>query len=90
MARDFKTGAQKASEAGRIHETIKERTTPTEKPAKLPRVNLALSPEAFDYIKTVSKATGQTQQAFIQMIINKYMAEHKETYKAAKKLLNSL
>ena len=54
------------------------------------RVNLALSPEAFDYIKTVSKATGQNQQAFIQMIINKYMADHKETYKAAKKLLNSL
>ena len=61
MAKDFKAGAQKASEAGRISATIKERTAPTEKPAKLPRVNLALTPEAFDFIKTVSKASGQTQ-----------------------------
>ena len=94
MARDFKQAAAAASEAGKLKATITEATSTSKKekkPAeKLPRINLALTPEQFDYIKTVAKASGQTQQGFIQKIITDYMAEHKKAYKAAKDLFNSL
>ena len=92
-AKDFKAGAAKASEAGRISGAIREAAEAKEakKAApKVPHINLALTDEAFDYIKTVAKATGQTQQAFLQKIINDYMTEHKTAYKKAKDLLNSL
>lgn len=104
---EFTAAAKKAGEAGRITNAISEATS-TEKadpekastkkkaaPKKgdLPRVNIALEKESYDIIKTLAKATGTTQQAVIQRIINEYIAEHKEikkAYDATQKALNDL
>lgn len=54
------------------------------------RINLAYTTENFEYIKTMARATGQTQTAFLNSIIEKDRAAHAAAYKKAKDLLADL
>ena len=56
----------------------------------LPRINLAFSPELYDYVKTMSKAAGLTYTEFINKIIRDHKAEHEDIYKRAIDIRNSL
>ena len=60
------------------------------KGVKLPRINLAFAPDMYDYIKTMSKMTGQTYTEFINKIMREYMDTHAEQYEKAVELRNSL
>ena len=60
------------------------------KGVKLPRINLAFAPDLYDYIKTMSKMTGQTYTEFINKIMREYMDTHAEQYEKAVELRNSL
>ena len=65
-----------------------EGRTQGRKGVKLPRINLALTHENYDYVKTCARASGQSYIAFINSIITMHRGTHPEDYEAAKKLLN--
>lgn len=69
---------------------ISEGKTKGRKGVKMPRINLAVTPECFDYVRIMSKATGQTYQEFMQEVIKQHMESHAETYKKAQELLQEL
>lgn len=60
------------------------------KGCKLPRINLALSPEIHDYVRTMSRVQGITITEFINSIIAEYMAENRDIYDKAIEFRNSL
>lgn len=60
------------------------------KGVKLPRVNLAFAPDVYDYVKTMSKITGQSYTEFVNKILRDHMAEHSEAYKKAVEIRESL
>lgn len=60
------------------------------KGVKLPRINMAFTPELFDYIKTMARVTGMTQTEFVNNVLAQYKAEHMEQYAKAVEFRNSL
>lgn len=56
----------------------------------LPRVNLAFTPEMYDYVRTMSKISGQTYTEFINKILQAHKAEHEAIYKQALKIRDSI
>lgn len=57
---------------------------------KLPRVNLAFSPEIYDYVKTMSKAGGMTYSEFLDKILRDHKEKHADTYQTIVDIRNSL
>lgn len=53
------------------------------KGVKLPRINLAFTPDNYDYIQTMARVNGQTLTMFINNVIHKSMIENEEIYKQA-------
>ncbi|MCR5452407.1 MAG: hypothetical protein K6F00_07275 [Lachnospiraceae bacterium] len=47
---------------------------------KLPRINLAFTPNNYEYIKTMSQVRGQNLTQFVNDIIDRSRNENKETY----------
>ena len=70
------TGAERAE----IMETMK---TSGKKGCGLPRINLAFRPSTYDYIQTMSKASGMTMTDFINVILQEHMDAHEDLYKQA-------
>lgn len=60
------------------------------KGVKLPRINLAFSPEVYDFVKTMSKVSGITLTEFVNKVMKQYMDEHREQYEKAIEFRNSL
>lgn len=60
------------------------------KGVKLPRINMAFTPELYDYIRTMSKVSGITLTEFVNTVIKQYMEEHREQYDKAIEFRNSL
>lgn len=60
------------------------------KGVKLPRINLAFTPEVYDYIKTMSKAAGLTYTEFVNHILQAHKEEHADVYQQAINFRNSL
>ena len=56
----------------------------------LPRINVAFSPEVYEYVRTMSKAAGMTQTEFINKIIAEHKKGHEEIYQRAIDIRNSL
>ena len=54
---------------------------------KLSRYNLGLTAENKEFIQIVSKASGQTQNAFINFIIDVYRQAHPEAVDRAREVL---
>lgn len=57
------------------------------KGVKLSRYNLGLTPENKEFIQVVSRATGQTQNGFINAIIDAYRESHPEAVARARQVL---
>lgn len=55
-----------------------------------PRINLALHPEQYDYIKTMARLQGQTMTGFINTIIAQHAEGHADIYNKAKELIKGL
>ena len=47
---------------------------------KLPRINMAFTPQNYDYIKTMAQATGQSLTAFINSVIDASREDNKQLY----------
>lgn len=60
------------------------------KGVKLPRVNLAFAPDIYDYVKTMSKASGMTYTEFLDRILRDHKAAHEDTYQKIVDIRNSL
>lgn len=60
------------------------------KGCKLPRINLAFSPQVYDYVKTMSRAQGITLTEFCNKIMQQHMEEHRAIYEKAVEFRNSL
>lgn len=50
----------------------------------IPRINVALEPELYDYVRTVSKAQGRTYSQFIAEILRQHYEGHRDLYARAK------
>lgn len=85
-----RTGQQETAPPEEAAQRKAERKTQGRKGVKLPRINLALSSENYDYVRVMARMTGQTQIDFVNFIIDKHRTEHPEQYEIAKKLLESL
>ena len=82
--------ARKTYTAQEAEELKNALRTTGRKGVKLPRVNLAFSPEIYDYVRTMSKASGLTYTEFIHRILSDHKAAHEDIYKQAVKIRNSL
>ena len=60
------------------------------KGCKLPRINMAFTPELYDYIRTMSKVSGLTLTVFLNTVLKQYMDEHRAQYDRALEFRNSL
>lgn len=60
------------------------------KGCRLPRINMAFTPELYDYIRTMSKVSGLTLTVFLNTVLKQYMDEHREQYDKALEFRNSL
>lgn len=57
---------------------------------QLPRVNLALAPDMYEYLRAMSKGAGMTYTEFIDTILRKHKAEHTAEFKQVMKIRKSL
>ena len=63
-------------------------TTQGKKGMKLSRYNLGMTPENKEFIEVVARATGQTQNGFINAIIDAYRQAHPEAVARAREVLD--
>ena len=63
-------------------------TTQGKKGMKLLRYNLGLTPANKEFIQVVARATGQTQNGFINAIIDAYREAHPEAVARAREVLD--
>lgn len=71
-------------------EFLESMNTAGRKGVRLPRINLAFTPETYDYVKTMSKITGMTYTQFINKILQDHKESHGDIYKKAVEIRNSL
>lgn len=67
-----------------------EGRTSGRKGVKMSRINMAFTPDVYDFIKTMSRVTGMTITDFTNTAMRTYIKEHGELYKQAIKIRNSL
>lgn len=60
------------------------------KGVKLPRINLALAPDIYDYVRTMARARGTTITEFVNHILAQSLADNSEVYEKALEFRNSL
>lgn len=76
-----------AQEAQEILSTMQ---TSGRKGIKLPRINLAFSPENYEYVVTMSRVRGENLTQFINKVIAEHREAHGEIYEKAIEFRNSL
>lgn len=54
------------------------------------RINVAISAETYDYIKTMARMSGVTLTDFVQQVLNKSMADNETLYQQAKAFARGL
>lgn len=74
-------------EAREIAQTLH---TTGKKGVKLPRINVAFTPDNYDYIVCMSRVRGENLTQFINKIIAEHMEQHSEIYQKAIEFKNSL
>ena len=60
------------------------------KGVKLPRINLAFSPDNYEFIKTMAQVRGQSMTDFVNDVLRKCKEENMEIYAKAIEFRNSL
>lgn len=56
---------------------------------KMPRMNMAFTPQNYDFIATLATARGQNYTEFVNHMVDLYREQYKEQYEQAKAFLNS-
>lgn len=57
---------------------------------KLPRINMAFTPDNYDYIKTMAAIRGLSMSEFINMVIAKDLKENQKFYNKALQIQNDM
>lgn len=73
-----------------MQEFLSTLKTAGRKGVKLPRINMAFTPELYDYVRTMSRVSGITLTEFVNRVMKQYMEEHREDYDRAIEFRNSL
>ena len=99
------TAADAAQEVQEVQQTRKTRRTYTKeetqeylsdfrssgrKGVKMPRINMAFTPENYEYIRIMSRVRGENLTEFLNVLVKKSMEENREVYEAAIKFRNSI
>ncbi len=75
-------------------EEAKERAdqmkTQGRKGCKAVRINMAFTPDNYEFIRVMSKLRGETQTAFVNYMIERFASEHGAGVEDAKKLIDSM
>ena len=71
-------------------EMLQNMQTSGRKGLKLPRINLAFSPELHDYITTMSRVSGENLTQFVNHVLQEHMEAHRDVYDKAIEFKNSL
>lgn len=82
--------ARREYTAAERQEFIKAMKTAGRKGVKLPRINLAFSPDIYDYVQTMARVRGETLTEFVNLALRQYMADHMDVYEKAIEFRNSL
>lgn len=56
---------------------------------KMPRMNMAFTPQNYDFIATLATARGQNYTEFVNHMVDLYREQYKDQYEQAKAFLNS-
>ncbi len=68
-------------------ERASELRTQGRKGCKAVRINMAFTPENYQFIQIVSRVYGKTMTGFANQVIERYRKEHPELYEKAKELI---
>lgn len=71
-------------------ELMRKFKTSGHKGVKLPRINVAFSPDVYQFVTTMAQVRGETMTAFIDHILRKAMVDNAEIYAKAIEFRNSL
>lgn len=73
-----------------IEESLLSLKTSGKKGVKLPRINLAFSPDVYNFIKVMAQVRGQNLTQFVNDVLRESMHAHDDIYKKALEFRNSL
>ncbi len=85
-----KSRQQSAASKEEQEERIAQGRTQGRKNCKMPRINLSFDSENYDFIRVMSRITGQSMTAFINQVMTAYREEHNELYEQAKEFYKEL
>lgn len=71
-------------------ELLSSGNTSGRKGVKLSRINMAFTPENYDFIQTMARVRGETLTSFVNDMVTKYREEHGELYRKALEFRESL
>lgn len=74
-------------EAAAFAESFK---TSGRKGLRLPRINVAFTPENYEYIRTMSRVRGENYTAFINWLIKTHKDENMDMYKKAHDFIDNM
>ncbi len=60
------------------------------KGVKVDRINMAFTPENYDYVKTMAAIKGQTMTQFLNDIVGQSLKKNKKLYEQAKEFANNV
>ena len=69
---------------------LAEGQTSGRKGMKLPRINVAFTPEVYNYVRTMARVRGETLTDFINHVLRQSMDGNAEVYAKAQEFKNSL
>lgn len=70
-------------------EAAEARKTQGRKGLHMQRLNISLTPSAYDYVKIMSGITGKSQTQFINDLIDAEQTRNAEAYQKAKEIINN-
>ena len=73
-----------------VFDASEERHTQGRKGMKLPRMNIALTPSQFDFVRVMSRIQGISMTNYIGYLISKEMKNNADVYQKAKELIDSV
>lgn len=91
-ALEMATNGSRQTDASPEEQAIRaaEMRTQGRQGCRLPRVNIALKPECYEFVRVMSKATGNTMNAFVNIVLTAYMNEHPEVMAQARSFLDTV
>lgn len=69
---------------------IADGKTSGRKGLNMPRINMAFTPEVYDYIKTMARVRGESMTDFVNTVLRQSLEENGDLYRKAVEFRNSL